>query len=94
VSQDDLDQIIAKSDESLAKGFNVQAMADKIRAEYKYTLGIRGDDTPEHAKYLGYMDAKELYPYFKPVPFETFVEEMLQGKLRNHYENVAYQIDV
>jgi hypothetical protein len=86
VSKDDLDQIIAKSDESLAKGFNVQAMADKIRAEYKYT--------PEHAKYLGYMDAKELYPYFKPVPFETFVEEMLQGKLRNHYENVAYQIDV
>jgi hypothetical protein len=71
----------------------MQALADKVRAQYKYTLGIRGDDVPEHARYLGYLDAKELYPYFKPVPFETFVEEMLQGKLRNHYETVTFQID-
>lgn len=69
----------------------MQALADKGHAQYKYMLGIRGDNTPEHAKYLGYLDAKELYPCVKPVSFEKFVEEMLQGKLRNHYEGVTLQ---
>jgi hypothetical protein len=50
----------------------VQALADKVRAQYKFVLGIRGDDTPEHAEYLGYLAAEGFYPVFKPVSFETF----------------------
>jgi hypothetical protein len=56
--------------------FQLQALADKVRAQYKFVLGIRGDDTPEHAKYLSYLAAKEFYSVFKPVSFETFLEEM------------------
>ncbi|KAG7125611.1 pinoresinol-lariciresinol reductase 3 like protein [Verticillium longisporum] len=35
-------------------------------AQYFYTLAVRGDNTPENAKYLGYLDARELYPDLQP----------------------------
>lgn len=54
--------------------------------EYKYSLGIRGDNTPEHAKYLGYLDARELYPNLKvSSDFTTFITDMLEGKIRAVY---------
>jgi hypothetical protein len=34
---------------------------------------------PEYAKYLGYLDAKELYPDFKSISFEEYVQELLSG---------------
>ena len=48
-------------------------------AHYKNTLGIRGDNTPEHAKYLGYLDAKELYPDLVTMPLEDYIKGELQG---------------
>ncbi len=57
-----------------------------IGAQYKYLLGIRGDNTPEYAKYLGYLDARELYPDFKPVKFVDFVKSALQGTSKKIYD--------
>jgi hypothetical protein len=53
--------------------------------EYKNLLGVRGDNTPEHAKYLGYLDAKELYPDFKATPLETYIQEAIQNKMKPIY---------
>lgn len=50
--------------------------------QYPRSWGIRGDNTPEHAKYLGYLDAKELYPDMKFTTFEGYVKEILDGKAR------------
>jgi hypothetical protein len=47
-------------------------------AQYVHSWGIRGDNTPEYAKYLGYVTRKELYPDFK---YEEFVKEVLDGKV-------------
>lgn len=47
--------------------------------------GIRGDNTPEYAAYLGYLDAQELYPDFRPRTFEAFVRELLSGKAEKVY---------
>lgn len=47
--------------------------------QYQYSWGIRGDNTLEHAKYLGYLDAKELYPDLKPREFQDYVQAVVDG---------------
>ena len=48
--------------------------------EYEVSKYVREDNTPENAKYLGYLDAKELYPDFKPVSFKSFLTELFAGQ--------------
>lgn len=44
------------------------------------TRGVSGgDNTLEHAKYLGYLDAKELYPDLKPREFKDYVQAVVDG---------------
>lgn len=55
--------------------------------EYRHSWGIRGDNVPEYATYLGYLNAKELYPNLKGISFEDFVKELLDGKGNLPYKN-------
>lgn len=48
--------------------------------QYAWSWGIRGDNTPERAEYLGYLNARELYPDFQPKSFDAFVKDLLEGK--------------
>lgn len=48
-------------------------------AQYFMSWGIRGDNTPEYARYLGYLDCKELYPEIEFNPFEKYVQSALDG---------------
>lgn len=50
--------------------------------QYARSWGIRGDNTPEHARYLGYLISKDLYPDMEFTTFESYVHEMLEGKAR------------
>ncbi|KAK1546766.1 isoflavone reductase [Colletotrichum paranaense] len=52
----------------------------KIFYEYWYSMGVRGDNTPEYAEFLGYVDGTKLYPDFQPITFEAFLKEVLDGK--------------
>jgi hypothetical protein len=49
-------------------------------AEHKLSWGIRGDNNPEYAKYLGYLTSKELYPDFEPTPFSDYLRSVVGGK--------------
>jgi hypothetical protein len=49
-------------------------------AEYGVSKYVRGDNTPENAEYLGYIDARKLYPDFKPISFESFLRELADGR--------------
>ena len=53
--------------------------------QYHHSKYIRADNTIANAKYLGYLDAKELYPDFEPISFETFLKELMAGKVRKVY---------
>jgi hypothetical protein len=55
--------------------------------EYNVSKYVRGDNTPEYAEYLGYIDARQLYPDFKPVSFENFLREVAEGKGMRPYLN-------
>ncbi|PCG90888.1 Hypothetical protein PENO1_096830 [Penicillium occitanis (nom. inval.)] len=59
--------------------FEPTKFTPRFAAEYQLSWGIRGDNVPEYAKYLGYLDAKELYPDFKSISFEEYVQELLGG---------------
>jgi hypothetical protein len=54
--------------------------------EYEVSKYVREDNTPENAKYLGYLDAKELYPDFKTVSFKDFLTELFAGQGVKPYE--------
>ncbi|KAM5371222.1 hypothetical protein ACJZ2D_008142 [Fusarium nematophilum] len=47
--------------------------------QYLNSWGIRGDNTPEYARYLGYLNARELYPDLKGREFEDYCKEVLDG---------------
>ncbi|KAI9655128.1 MAG: hypothetical protein M1821_005611 [Bathelium mastoideum] len=66
---------------------NFAAMLGSYGGEYSYSKYIRGDNTPEIGKYLGYLDAQELYPDFKPITFEDYLKELLAGKAKKVYEH-------
>ncbi|KAL3440597.1 hypothetical protein BJX65DRAFT_290179 [Aspergillus insuetus] len=56
-------------------------------AEYDVSKYVRRDNTPENARYLGYLDTKELYPDFRPITFTTFIDELLAGKAQKLYQD-------
>ncbi|KAJ7157946.1 hypothetical protein C8R43DRAFT_1095980 [Mycena crocata] len=62
----------------------------KLGEDYKYSKYVRGDNTPEYAAYLGYLDARNLYPDFWPISFKQFLGEVLEGKGEKPYKNFKY----
>jgi hypothetical protein len=54
-------------------------------AEYQVSWGVRGDNNPEYAKYLGYLLSKELYPDFEPIPFRDYLESVINGTAKHPY---------
>jgi hypothetical protein len=52
-----------------------------------FSWGIRGDNTPEYAEYLGYLSGKDLYPDFKFTRFEEYIQDVLDGKAKGVYQS-------
>ncbi|KAE8162891.1 NAD(P)-binding protein [Aspergillus tamarii] len=65
---------------------DIRALGEWTAAQLLYSWGIRGDNTPEYAQYLGYMNGKELYPDFEYITFEDYVKEALEGKVKGVYQ--------
>ncbi|KAM0429539.1 hypothetical protein ACHAQK_011026 [Fusarium lateritium] len=56
--------------------------------QYWYSCGIRADNTPENAAYLGYLNTQELYPDFEKRGFSVYVQEVLDGHGKRVYEHL------
>ncbi|GJD04558.1 isoflavone reductase family protein [Colletotrichum higginsianum] len=54
--------------------------------QYRKSWGLRGDNTPEYARYLGYQIGKDLYPDLVGNSFEDFCKEALECKVKPIYE--------
>lgn len=63
----------------------------KIPAQHQYCWGVRGDDTPEYVKYLGYLPSQEMYPDLECTPFERYVDEVLAGTAETVYAELKTQ---
>ena len=68
-----------RSGEGLVTAFKV------VARQYVRSWGIRGDNTPEKAKELGYLDARELYPELQTLSWKGYVRELVDGKVRAPY---------
>ncbi|KAL7763912.1 hypothetical protein ACKLNR_007270 [Fusarium oxysporum f. sp. zingiberi] len=56
--------------------------------QYWYSCCIRGDNTPEYATFLGYLNTQELYPHFERRGFKPYVQEVLDGNGERVYEHL------
>ncbi|KIL89821.1 isoflavone reductase-like protein [Fusarium avenaceum] len=88
VSTKDIEATIAaaqvqydKSDKSLPFIFGLAG------PQYLYCEWFREDNLPERAKFLGYLNSKDLYPDFEPIKYVDYVDEVLQGKGKSIYAN-------
>lgn len=68
-----------------AKKIGESAFFQRVGNEYYHSWGVRGDNTPEHAVYLGYLDGKELYPDLKAKSLEAFLREVLDENYEKPY---------
>ncbi|KAH7310347.1 isoflavone reductase family protein [Rhexocercosporidium sp. MPI-PUGE-AT-0058] len=64
---------------------NILTLTNAVFAQYIASKYVRQDNTLENSKYLSYVDARELYPDFKPISFSEFVDELLVGKAKELY---------
>lgn len=86
VSKEELESIISTTqDEIKTQGPSPMCAFTLVHTQYLYSKFIRGDNTPEYAKYLGYVDAGELYPDFKPIAWKEYLQDLLAGKTEMPY---------
>jgi len=85
ISESELMKQLAAAKEAASGATGFSPMLAML--SYDYSKYIREDNTPENAKYLGYLDARELYPDFQPITFEEFLKEALDGKAAKIYAN-------
>lgn len=72
-----------RSGEGLIVAFNV------VARQYIRSWGIRGDNTPEKAKELGYVTSKELWPEMEFVNYEGFLGDVVKGVAKPVYEEAT-----
>lgn len=81
LSAEALEKILSSSREAIAKDpGDYKALVRVSMAQYKRSCGVRGDNTPQRARYLGYLDATELYPDIRVKQIEDYAREILEGK--------------
>ncbi|KAL4967748.1 aromatic alcohol reductase [Aspergillus stella-maris] len=78
-------RVLAARQSSETYPFDPIKFIPRYLAEYQLSWGIRGDNTPEYAKYLGYLSAKELYPDFVPVSFKEYLTSVYNGEAKGIY---------
>ncbi|KAF4832977.1 putative pinoresinol-lariciresinol reductase 3 [Colletotrichum tropicale] len=76
--------------EKLSPAFDDPQFFELVQYQYWHSWGVRGDNQPHYAKYLGYELASDLYADLKPRKLEEFALEVLQGKGRRFYEQVRF----
>lgn len=86
MSADELKQLIVDATAALeADPNNFMNFVAHTSNQYNWTKYIRADNTRENGIYLGYLDARKLYPDFKPISFEETFKDALDHKLKKVY---------
>lgn len=54
-------------------------LLDRLLIQYMHSVWGRGDNQPHRAEFLGYLNAKSLYPDFQPIPLKESIESALRS---------------
>lgn len=88
ISEQQLRDQLAQAEEGIKQNpTSIKFGLTKVMTEYQISWGARGDNTPEYAKFLGYLTSKELYPDLKFRSFQSFLEEVLAGNAHTVYKD-------
>lgn len=80
LSKEEAEDIMAQGQGTMFQDpTNLRAMVKHAQTAYVYSWAIRGDNTPENAKYLGYLVAKDLYPEVEVTSVDTFIRSIVDG---------------
>jgi hypothetical protein len=86
ISEKEIRDLISSAERTLETDpSDARAVDEKYVREYQISWGIRGDNTPEYAAFLGYITSKELYPDFQFRDYAAFLKEVLDGKAARVY---------
>ncbi|KAI8159786.1 hypothetical protein K4K49_002472 [Colletotrichum sp. SAR 10_70] len=86
LSAKDIEGQIQQNREKIAAGqTDYMTQVGLMMSQYQYSAGVRHDNTPKYAEYLGYLLTTELYPDFKQITYREFFQEVLDGKARAAY---------
>jgi hypothetical protein len=74
--------------EEMLAPFRGSTEQNQLRSIYEYWMswGVRGDNTPENAVYLGYVLAKDLYPSLQARSLEEFIKDAAEGRVKKVYQ--------
>ncbi|KAJ5702600.1 hypothetical protein N7488_010148 [Penicillium malachiteum] len=78
-------RVLAARQASETYPFDPIKFIPRYLAEYQYSWGVRGDNNPEYAKYLGYYLTPELYPEYKPTDYRQYLESVIRGTAKGVY---------
>lgn len=93
VSRTELGNLIRAAEDKLVRNPHDFALRlQQVSSQYLISWGIRGDNTPEYAKYLGYLTSKELYPDMEYTKYEDYLRKVLDGKAKGVYAERKKQI--
>lgn len=88
VSAEQLLHRLSEARASIAAGSTEwSTKAKMVVLEYSHSKYVRGDNSPAYAKYLGYLDTRDLYPGVKTRSFREFVKDALDGKEGKMYRH-------
>jgi len=73
-------RLLAEKDSSDPVRLHLQMLA-----EHGLSWGLRGDNNPDYAKYLGYLTSKELYPDLEPIAFRDYLTTVIRGTAKVVY---------
>ncbi|KAK2743139.1 isoflavone reductase family protein [Colletotrichum kahawae] len=86
LSAKDIESQMQQNREKIAAGqTDYMTQVGLMMSQYQYSAGIRHDNTPEYAEYLGYLLTTDLYPDFRQITYREFFQEVLDGKARAAY---------
>jgi len=93
VSQEEVEADIAEalpvlltSGMDLRSGEGIIVAFKAVARQYVRSWGIRGDNTPEKARELGYVTSKELWPEMEFESYQEFLRDVVEGKANPVYD--------
>lgn len=87
----DEEQLRAQIASVPADAKDLVTLAAKIMAQYGISWGVRGDNAPDYARFLGYLTSKELYPDFEFTSFLEYAKSALEGNAKTVYPEMKAQ---
>lgn len=81
MSEEEILRNIAESTEILEKDpTDIMGFFGLTVNQYAHSYAVRGDNSPERAAYLGYLNSHELYPEVKTTSLKEYFQKLIDNK--------------